>query len=672
MKQVFNIIVLIILFGYCSVMTFASDNNVNCNADTCDMLEKATKSIEQDFAAEMMLFQEIPTVFSASRLGKDAADLGIPVNVVSSDDIHYSGATSIIEALRFSPGVDILPGSRNRYRVTMGGLRFPYNDRNVTLINGRSANSPVAGGSDYLGMPLFMEDIERIEVIFGSGGAASWGSDAFTGVINVVTKRPEDIDPGFFYSGTINEFGDIFNHIRWVDRKDDWQWRLSAGYDDWCSSEEAVDNDDYASNDFARNQRFDSEVIVDLNDLTELSFGAAYNYSRRGDRYQVGANTFFNPVLPYSNGSQLYEYSRFFTRIDRKKIDDFGFHIQWFGNYEVREEILGFNSRSLENDIEVQLDYDLGKHNLVAGGNFRHLSIDIVDTDYSFSYASNKYLDYQAGVFLLDLWDVNDWLDLEFQFREDYFSYTDTDDWSGRFSAIMDIAEENNQKLKFSYGRTYRHSAYGWRDITFSTFSTNHNVKNEQVKSVQLGYSFDYSENVKFEFDGYYHKYKDTVGATVVGFDPLVGPAVLVDNNGDVDVLGVQGKVRLESENYDWVLWGSYEDAEVRVVPTDFMTILPPRLKVGMTNRYYLPDQWTLNTSYKYADELYSGHQVIVEETSDLTVALTKGFANGNGEFMVGVQNAFDEDFNFNFLQDPDEVDESVGRTFFARVQIKF
>ena len=672
MKQFFNILVLVILLSKITVLAVASDNIDSDTADNTDS-KYSIGDLEADFQAEMMLFTDIPVVFSASRLGQDIEDLSLSVNVIDSDDIHYSGATSIIDALRYSPGVDILPGNRNRYRVTMGGLRFPYNDRNVTLINGRSANSPVAGGSDYLGIPLFMEDIERIEVVYGSGGAADWGSDAFTGVINVVTKRPEDMNPGFLSSTTINEFGDIYNHLRWAQVKDNWQWRLSAGYDEWTSSEDAVNDSHFISNDFSRNYRFDSEVIVDLNDLTQLSFGAAYNRSKRGDRYQPGSTTIFNPFLPYSNGSQLFEYSRFFTRIDRVKYDNFGFHIQWFGNYEVRKEILGFNNRALENDLEIQLDYELGDHNMALGGNFRHYLIDILnDSNYGFNFRSNKYVDYQAGIFLLDLWNVNDFLDLEFQLREDYFSYTDSSDWSGRLSAIMNIAEEGHKKLKFSYGRTYRHSTYGWRDISFSTVSTNHDVDNEQVTSLQLGYSFDHSENIKFDFDSYYHRYRDTVGASMVGFDPMLGPLIQVSNNSDVDVKGIQGKMTFDNDYFDIELWSSYEDIDVTAVPTDVMSVLPPDFKVGLNTRYYISDSWTLNANYKYTDDIFSGSDVIVDETSDLTIAVAKEFADGNGEIMIGVQNLLDEDFTYNFLQDPDEVDMSVGRTFFGRLQIRF
>ena len=672
MKQYFNIIILILSISYCSSIAFASDNTAVDNADSSEVERYCTSSIEEDFANEMMLFKDIPVVFSASRLSQDIDELSIPVYIIDSEDIHYSGATNIVDLFKYSLGIDVLPGSRNRYRMSMGGLRFPYNDRNVTLINGRSFNSPVAGGSDILGAPVFMEDIERIEVICGSSGAAAWGSNAFTGVINIVTKRPEDIDPGFFYSGTMNEYGDIYNHLRWADKKDNWQWRLSAGYEDWTSSEDAASDDDYESNDFARTNRFDSEVIVSLNDLTELSFGAAYNRTKRGDVYQKGSGLIFNPYIPLSNGSQIYEVSRFFARIDRKKIDDFGFHIQWFGNYEIREEVLGFNSRLFENDIELQVDYDLGNHSMAFGANFRHHSVDIVDTDYSIDFNSDRYLDYQTGLFFIDRWDLSEFLDLEFQFREDYFSNTDDSDWSGRFSTIMNISEQGNQKLKLSIGRAYRYATYGWRYISYDTVTTNPDVKNEQVVSYQLGYSFDCSDNVRVDIDGYYHKYKDTIGVNVVGFDPLAGPMIMIDNNGDVEVLGVQGKVAVEMDKSDLELWCSYEDADLETSPMDYRSIFPPKFKAGFTARYYLPDSWTLSSNYKYADEVLTDNEVIVDEYHDLTIAIAKGFADGNGELMIGVQNVFGEDFNFNFFHDAEEVDESVGRTFFGRFQIRF
>ena len=71
-----------------------------------------------------------------------------------------------------------------------------------------------------------MEDIERIEIVRGPGGAA-WGANAFTGVINVITKKPGS-RPGWLLSSTVNEYGDTYNYSGWMGQKNQWSWRMSV------------------------------------------------------------------------------------------------------------------------------------------------------------------------------------------------------------------------------------------------------------------------------------------------------------------------------------------------------------------------------------------------------------------------------------------------------------
>jgi iron complex outermembrane receptor protein len=113
------------------------------------------------------------SVVSASRQVQKLGELSVPVSVITSEDIHYSGLTNIPEILQFTPGVDMLKISRFRYAVGIRGLHDFISDRTLVLINGRSAESPLFGGSEYYTLPILMEDIERIEVVRGPGGAAS-------------------------------------------------------------------------------------------------------------------------------------------------------------------------------------------------------------------------------------------------------------------------------------------------------------------------------------------------------------------------------------------------------------------------------------------------------------------------------------------------------------------
>ena len=156
--------------------------------------EKTTPS-DSSKLFEMSLedLMEVPVV-SASRQEQKLSELSVPVTVITAEDIHYSGLTSIPEILRFALGVDVVRLDRSRYMVGVRGLESTVSDRTLVLINGRSTLDPVFGTS-WMELPVLVEDIERIEIVRGPGGAV-WGSNAYTGVINIITKKPEDVKGG--------------------------------------------------------------------------------------------------------------------------------------------------------------------------------------------------------------------------------------------------------------------------------------------------------------------------------------------------------------------------------------------------------------------------------------------------------------------------------------------
>ncbi len=293
--------------------------------------EKTTGSDSSDlFEMSIEDLMNIPIV-SASRQEQKLSELSVPVSVITAEDIHYSGLTDIPEILQISPGVDMLKISRFRYAVGVRGLHEFTSDRTLVLINGRSTESALFGGTSWETLPIQMEDIERIEVVRGPGGAA-WGANAFNGVINIITKKPEDVLGGFA-STTITEFGDSYTHLRVADKKDKWSWRVSAGYEDLESSDDAgagryasnttatvnalMGFSSFTANDFARSWRFDSEAIYRPSDETKLSFGTGYSHSVLGDwefgGYYPGGNGWYEEVRPYiklendfKNGSSGY------------------------------------------------------------------------------------------------------------------------------------------------------------------------------------------------------------------------------------------------------------------------------------------------------------------------------------------------------------------------------
>ena len=92
---------------------------------------------------ELLLFEDMPVVISASRQPQSADWLSVPVSIITAEDIHYSGHTNLPEILQYTPGVDVLRIDRNRYAVGVRGLHDVYSDRTLVLIDGRNAYSPL-------------------------------------------------------------------------------------------------------------------------------------------------------------------------------------------------------------------------------------------------------------------------------------------------------------------------------------------------------------------------------------------------------------------------------------------------------------------------------------------------------------------------------------------------
>jgi iron complex outermembrane recepter protein len=142
-------------------------------------------------ADEDAYFSELPIVASVSRLPQRLADAPAAVTVVDREMIKASGARDLNDIFRMVPGFQTYPNNTEAARATYHGLGDgDYAPRVQVLIDGRSMLSPLFGnGVNWATLPVALEDIERIEVVRGTN-AVSYGSNAFLGVINIITIDP--------------------------------------------------------------------------------------------------------------------------------------------------------------------------------------------------------------------------------------------------------------------------------------------------------------------------------------------------------------------------------------------------------------------------------------------------------------------------------------------------
>lgn len=126
-------------------------------------------------------------VTSVSKLPEKRATAAAALYVITGEDIDRSGATSIPEALRMAPGVHVAHIDSSRWAVSVRGFGGEFTNKLLVLSDGRSVYTPLFGGVFWDVQDTLLDDIDRIEVIRGPGGAL-WGANAVNGVINIMTK----------------------------------------------------------------------------------------------------------------------------------------------------------------------------------------------------------------------------------------------------------------------------------------------------------------------------------------------------------------------------------------------------------------------------------------------------------------------------------------------------
>ncbi|HEY0944182.1 MAG TPA: TonB-dependent receptor [Opitutaceae bacterium] len=109
------------------------------------------------------------------------------ISVVTQEDIRRLGVTSLPEALRWLPGMDVGRISGSQWAVGARGFNYQYSNKLLVLMDGRTVYTPAFGGVFWDQQDAVMADVDRIEVIRGPG-ATLWGANAVNGVINIITK----------------------------------------------------------------------------------------------------------------------------------------------------------------------------------------------------------------------------------------------------------------------------------------------------------------------------------------------------------------------------------------------------------------------------------------------------------------------------------------------------
>jgi iron complex outermembrane receptor protein len=162
-----------------------------CGAPALLCVALALPAAAQDQLASLVALslEELSNIeiTSASRRAEPLSGAPASVFVITADDIRRSGATSLAEALRLAPNLQVTRANGVGWAISSRGFNGSAANKLLVLIDGRSVYTPLFGGVFWDVQDPVLEDVERIEVISGPGGTL-WGVNAVNGVINVTTR----------------------------------------------------------------------------------------------------------------------------------------------------------------------------------------------------------------------------------------------------------------------------------------------------------------------------------------------------------------------------------------------------------------------------------------------------------------------------------------------------
>ena len=167
-----------------------------------------TTKAQQDSLSTLQPLKEV--IVSSSRIEIPFSETSRTIQIITSEELSSSGALTALAALQNIAGIDIrqrgIIGIQADLYIRGGGF-----DQTLLLIDGVKLDDPQTGHHTLNFIPP-VDVIERIEIVKGSSSRV-FGQNAFTGAINIVTKK------SFSKGGSINlkagSYGQVHGEINY-------------------------------------------------------------------------------------------------------------------------------------------------------------------------------------------------------------------------------------------------------------------------------------------------------------------------------------------------------------------------------------------------------------------------------------------------------------------------
>ena len=544
-----------------------------------------------------------------------------PSSSSRSSDIERSGATTIAEALRLVPGVQVARINTSGWAISVRGFNGALANKLLVLIDGREVYDPLFSGVYWDVQDTALEDIDRIEVIRGPG-ASLWGANAVNGVINIITKRAAETQ-GALVSAIAGEHRTRRAHrtlrrrerelalarlrqsvrtrpmetLAGGDANNEWQ-ALRGGFRvDW---EAGAGNSLTLQGDAYRSETGQFRSVPQLT--------APYATLAAEDIEAEGANLLARWSRDYSDGGQLT--------------------LQAYVDYTARDQ-LPLKEERVTFDFDAQYNLaPIGAHRMIVGARYRRTSDDITQTAIITSTGNTHTEDLISAFF-------QDQITLTENLRLTLGSKFDANDYAGfeiQPNLRLQWADGETQMAWASVSRAVRTPSELEREFNIVTgvippgmipapvsveLEPNSDFDSEEVVAFELGYRRQFSEGIDLDLAVFRNDYVGLSAFVLQPFSIELGPPLYVrlpiqaTNKTEADAWGAEALLswRLR-EDIQLTASYSYLDLELHgpsaavAIASEAAEDQSPRNQAYLRAQWDVNEQFTADATLYYVDEL--------------------------------------------------------------------
>lgn len=306
-------------------------------------------------------------VTGVSKKAERLADTAAAIYVITADAIRRAGARSLPEALRLAPNLQVAQINAHQYAISARGFNSTTANKLLVMIDNRTVYTPLFSGVFWDAQDLVLQDIERIEVISGSGGTL-WGANAVNGVINVITKKSTATTGNLIHGvgGNLSQ-GIAMRHGAAFDDSNG-AYRVYAKAQKWQHS-----------------QRENGATGSDAWDRSQIGFRS--DWTGEGNEFGLQGDSYRNAIDQLAPGQQANSGTNLIGRWQRKLASGSSFRLQSYIDHSTRDTPGTYREtlNTFDLDVHYSLPQDTAGTQLTWGGGYR-ISEDSVDNSATLAF----------------------------------------------------------------------------------------------------------------------------------------------------------------------------------------------------------------------------------------------------------------------------------------------